>query len=166
MDQTAGTRQTFFFYFSSSLFLSFFLPFFPSSLLPFFPSSLLLSSGRFQPNILLALHSAVLCLISQVVMVHQRSWKLYDDWKEVDHLTGIGRNRTISRAMAGSGNRGQHASSRVAEVGFATIRNVPFLHRVSDFYPSQLQRSVQVSNPCALLVVKPHSRRVTPSRSC
>ena len=29
--------------------------------------------------------SAVLCLTSQVVMVQQRSWKLYEDWNEVAH---------------------------------------------------------------------------------
>ena len=86
-----------------------------------------------------------------------------------DHPTGIGGSQTISRAMAGSGNRGQHASLRVAVVGSTTIRNVPFVHSASDLYLSQLQRILQVSNPCALLVVKSSGRtfpKVSLSRSC
>ena len=35
-----------------------------------------------------------------------------------------------------------------------TIRNVPSFHSASDLYPSQLQRSLQASNPCPLPVVK------------
>ena len=40
--------------------------------------------------------SAVLCLISQVVVVQQRSWKLYDDWKEVAHSRSSYRNQRKS----------------------------------------------------------------------
>ena len=89
--------------------------------------------------------------------------------RTADHPTGIGRSRTISRPLAGSGNRGQHACLRVAVVGSTTIRNVPFVHSVFDLCPSQLQRSFQVSNPCALPVVKSSGTafpKVTLSRSC
>ena len=71
-----------------------------------------------------------------------------------DHLTGIREGQTTNRAMAASGNRGRRINLRVAVVGSTTIRNVPFVHSASDLYLSQLQRNPQVSNLCALPVVR------------
>ena len=62
--------------------------------------------------------------------------------------------RTVSRAVAGNGIRGQRASLRVAEDGCTTIRSVPSVHSASDLHPSLLQGSLQASNLCALPVVK------------
>ena len=45
--------------------------------------------------------SAVLCLICQVVMAQQHSWKLYDDWKEFPH----------SRSSYGNQRRSNNKSS-------------------------------------------------------
>ena len=92
---------------SCSFFLSSFLPFFLSSFLPFFLSSFLPSCrshfgsshfGSRPSSVKLFAYaaSAELCLISQVVMVQQRSWKLYDDWKEVAHSKSSYRNQEKS----------------------------------------------------------------------
>ena len=89
--------------------------------------------------------------------------------RTADHPTGIKRNRTTNRVMAGGGKRGQHASWRVAVVGSMTTRNAPFAHSVSALCPGQLQRSLRVSNPCALPVVKDSGTTlptVTLSQSC
>ena len=66
--------------------------------------------------------------------------------------------------MAGSGNRGRHASLKVAAVESLTIRDVPFVHNVSVLCPSQLQRSLSVSNPCALLVLKNFENNIPDER--
>ena len=47
--------------------------------------------------------SAVLCLVTQVVMVHQRSWCLFDDWKEVAHSRSSCWNRKKSNNKSSSG---------------------------------------------------------------
>ena len=85
------------------------------------------------------------------------------------YLTGIREGQTTSRAMAGSGDSGRRVNLRVAVDGSTTIRNAPFVHSVSDLYLSQLQQILQVSNPCALPVVKNSgttSPKVTRSQSC
>ena len=99
-----------------SFFLSVYISFFLSSFLPFFlcysflfflillssvlPSLLL---GPFSVKHFAYAASAVLCLIGQVVMVQQRSWKLYDDWKEVAQSRSSYRSQKSSNNKSGYG---------------------------------------------------------------
>ena len=88
--------SSFFILLPSSFFLLLLLPSSPSS---FFSYLLLLLPFLLRPfsvKHFAYAASAVLCLISQVVMAQQRSWKLYDDWKEVAHSRSSYRNQRRS----------------------------------------------------------------------
>ena len=71
-----------------------------------------------------------------------------------NHPVGITGNQITSRAVAGSGIRGRHATLKVAAVGSTTTKDAPSVHNVSVLCPSLFQRSLPVSNLCALLVAK------------
>ena len=76
------------------------------SLLSPLPLSFLRShfgSRPFSVNILPTLHRQCFCLISQVFMVQQRSWKLHDDWKEVAHSRSSYRNQRRSNNKSSYG---------------------------------------------------------------
>ena len=94
--------------------------------------------------------SAVLCLTSKWLWCNSVRGNCMTTGKKsrtADHPAGIGRRCQMSRALAGSGNRKQHASLRVAAVGSTTIRNAPFVHSVSGHYLGQRQRILQVVEP-------------------
>ena len=64
--------------------------------------------------------------------------------RTADHPTRIRGNRTTSRAMAGSGNRGQHASLKVAVVWSMTIETFLF----SAVYPTSARASSSEVSQC------------------
>ena len=98
---------------------------------------------------------AVLCLSCQVVVVQQRSWKLYDDWKEVAHSrSGIREGQTTNRAMAGSGNRGRRVNLGLPWMGLRPSEALLLSTMHPAFARADSSEIPQVSNLCALPVVK------------
>ena len=74
-----------------------------------------------------------------------RSWKLWNDWKEVAHSRNSYRNWKKSNKLA---------NTRDAEDGSTITRSVPFVHNASDLYLSPLQRSLNQSRARVFPVAK------------
>ena len=110
------------------------------------------SLGR-DPNSCIA-HFSEPCLLSaNLVMVHQRSQNLWNDWKEVAHGSTSNKGTRRSRTRSRAGNRGLLVSTKDADDGSTIIRKL-FCPQCIRPLPRPLERSLNPSRPRALLVVK------------
>ena len=112
--------------------------------------------SHFDPNNCPAHFSGPCLLSASLVMVHQRSWNLWNDWKEVAHGSTPHRNHKKSNKKSSWKWKSWTACEYEGCGGWAydCQKSVSFVPNASDYCLSPPQRSLNLSGPRALPVVK------------